>query len=68
MKTCLFFSEKNFPRHSSELPTSLELKEHLESTTRYAFADLLVTILQLDFVKGEDERAMQVFFSNIFFC
>ena len=41
-----------------QLPTSSELKQHLEPSTRFAFADLLVTILRLDFVKGEDERAM----------
>uniref|UniRef100_A0AC34F0N7 Uncharacterized protein n=1 Tax=Panagrolaimus sp. ES5 TaxID=591445 RepID=A0AC34F0N7_9BILA len=43
---------------TKSLPTSVELKEKLEPTTRFAFADLLVTVLRLDFIKADDESSL----------
>uniref|UniRef100_A0A7E4USN5 DUF726 domain-containing protein n=1 Tax=Panagrellus redivivus TaxID=6233 RepID=A0A7E4USN5_PANRE len=44
-------------RQSAQLPTSAELKNHLDPATRFAVADLLVTVLKLDFYRTGDEKA-----------
>jgi hypothetical protein len=43
---------------TKSLPTSVEMKDKLEPTTRFAFADLLVTVLRLDFIKADDESSL----------
>jgi hypothetical protein len=44
---------------TKSLPTSVEMKDKLEPTTRFAFADLLVTVLRLDFIKADDESSLK---------